>query len=212
MPKFPKIQPQEFKIFTRLNTPSKIQDFINKIPINFELQGDTCYSPLAVLRHNQAHCLEGALLAAAIFWYQGKKPLLLDLETTDADECHVVTLFKRGRCWGAVSKTNHAVLRYRDPIYKNIRELVMSYFNEYFLDSGRKTLRRYSKPFSLLRYGTDWLTAKKNLWEIHDALDKVPHFKILANTKAKYLRPADPIEIEAGKMLEWKEPRKNKKR
>ena len=212
MRKFPKNQAQEFKLFTRLNTPIKIQNFINKIPINFEKNGETCRSPLMVLKHNQAHCLEGALLAAAIFWYQGKKPLLLDLETTDADECHVVTLFKRGQRWGAVSKTNHAVLRYREPVYKTIRELVMSYFNEYFLDSGKKTLRRYSKPFGLLRYGHDWLTSEKPLWQIDKDLDHTPHFKILSGRDTKSLRRADPIEIKAGKILEWPKPKKNKKR
>ncbi len=195
---------EEFKIFKKLNSPQKIQDFINKIPINFECTGETCRSPLAVLKHNEAHCMEGALLAAAIFWYHGAKPLLMDLKTTDDDEDHVVALFKKGSYWGAISKTNHAVLRYRDPVYKTVRELAMSYFNEYFLYNGQKTLRSYSKPFNLSQYDKSWLTARRDLWNIVEVLDESPHFKIFEKGMVRRLRLADPLEIKAGKILEWK--------
>lgn len=197
-------QHKEFYVLKKLNTPQKIQDFINKIPINFEKSGDTLRSPLSALRRNEIHCFEGALLAATILWQNGEKPLILDLKTTNYDQSHVVALFKRKNLWGAISKTNHAVLRYRDPIYKNIRELSMSYFNEYFLNNGEKTLRSYSDPFDLSKLGADWLTSKKNLWEIDDMLDKHPHHKILEKSEERYLRLADKIEIESGKLIEWK--------
>ena len=198
MRRFPKSKLKEFEVFKKLNSPAKIQDFVDSIRINF---GETCRSPLMALRHKEAHCVEGAMLAAAILWHQGKKPLLLDLETTVDDDSHVVALFKRKNRWGAISKTNHAILRYRDPVYKTVRELAMSYFNEYFLDSGIKTLRNYSAPFSLLKYNEYWLTSKKSLRDIVKDLEKSEHFKILPNNGTRHLRLADPIELKAGKLL-----------
>ncbi|MDP3770429.1 MAG: hypothetical protein Q8R40_05855 [bacterium] len=201
---FPCHHIQEFKIFKKLNSPSKIQDFLDAMPINFEPHGDTCRSPLMALRYNSAHCMEGAQLAAAMFWYHNEKPLLVDLKTTDNDMSHVVTLFKRQGRWGAVSKTNHAVLRYRDPIYKTVRELVMSYFNEYFLDNGKKTLRSYSAPFSLLTHNPRWLTHTENSWDIAEQLDTSPHITILEKSMIRNLRAAHSLEIQAGKLTEWK--------
>lgn len=201
---FPKLKQKEFQILEKLNTPKKIQDFLEKIPINFEPEGETLHSPLAVLRENRSHCLEGALLAAACFWQNGERPLLLDLKTISKDDDHVVALFKRNGLWGALSKTNHAVLRYRDPVFKTVRELALSYFNEYFLDDGVKTLREYSAPFSLLGYDEEWLDSKENLWAIAEDLDASLHFKILDSKGARDLRLADKIEIEAGKIMEWK--------
>lgn len=203
MRKFPKEFLPEFKIFKKLDTPSKTQDFMNEIPINFEIGKRTCLSPLAVLKKNEAHCMEGALLAAAILWYNGRPPLLLNLRTTNDDYGHVLALFKEGSRWGAITKTNHAVLRYRDPVYISIRELAMSYWNEYFLDSGKKTMRSYSLPFNLLKYSDGWLISKKNLWKIFDDFMASRHIKILDKKTIRNLRPADPIEIKAGKLTEW---------
>ena len=194
---------REFKTFRRLNTPQKIQDFLNSIPINFEEKGETLMSPRRVLREKKAHCMEGALLAAAALWMNGEKPLLLDIKTTKDDMEHVVALFKKFGRWGAISKTNHVVLRYREPVYKSVRELAMSYFHEYFLDSGKKTMRSFSGPFDLRRFGKEWLTSEKNLWYISKALDKSPHEKILTPVMAKKLRKADLIEAKAGKLKEW---------
>lgn len=195
---------EEFRIFKDLDSPEKVQDFLNRVPQNFDAGRRTCRSPLAVLRRHKAHCMEGAMLAAAVFWYHGGKPLVLDLRTTARDDDHVVALFRHKGLWGAVSKTNHAVLRYRDPVYRSIRELVMSYFNEYFLDNGVKTLREHSAPFDLRRYGADWLVASKDLWNIPRDLDRSPHFNVLPSGGARKLRLADAIEIRAGKIVEWK--------
>lgn len=178
MRRFPFLDVPEFKIFKKLKSPPRVQDFLNSLSINFEPDGDTCRSPQSTLQHGTAHCFEGAVLAAAIFWYHDRTPLLLDLETTQKDESHVIAPFKEGKYWGAVSKTNHSVLRFRDPVYKTVRELAMSYFHEYFLDSGEKTLRRYSKePFNLLDFEDDWLTAEYPIWGVHDALVCAPHEK-----------------------------------
>lgn len=220
---FQDLTKEETKLFKKLNSPRKIQDFINALPANFEKNGETLMSPRRVLRENKAHCLEGAFLAAAVLWFHGQKPWLMDLKTTDYDFDHVVALFRSsagtvsqkagaisvpGR-WGAISKTNHAVLRYREPVYATLRELAMSYFHEYFLDNGFKTLRSYSKPFDLSKLSTlkvkplMWITAEEDLWEIANQLDDSPHFAILDKKMTASLRRADPIEIKAGKLTEW---------
>ncbi|MDO8598859.1 MAG: hypothetical protein Q7S02_02015, partial [bacterium] len=150
----------EVRVFKGLHRPWKIQDFVEELPMNWT---DAYLSPRRVLEERRASCMDGALLAAAALWINGERPLLLDLRTVQRDDDHVVALFQwRGR-WGAISKTNHAVLRYRDPIYRTVRELACSYFHEYFLDDGAKTLREYSRPFSLARFGHDWMTTSKDL-------------------------------------------------
>jgi hypothetical protein len=196
----------ELKIFRKLNTPRKIQDFLEEIPINFEKdKKDTCISPRRVLLEKKAHCIEGALFAAAALWLNGQKPYLLDLQAVDRDFDHVVTLFRRRGLWGAISKTNHAVLRYREPIFRTPRELAFSYFHEYFLDDGAKTLRNYSHPFNLTRFArSGWAVSEKNLWYIAEALDESPHYPILSKAAIAELRPADPLEIRAGKLTQWK--------
>lgn len=196
---------EELRIMRRLTSPAKIQDFLNTIPINFSKHGDTVYSPRRVLREHKAHCLEGALFAAATLWVHGEKPLLMDLRTIDGDYDHVVALFRDGKMWGAISKTNHIVLRYREPVYRSVRELAMSYFHEYFLDNGTKTMRSFSRPFDLSRgVRRDWVIAEDDLWDIESALDDSPHEEILTSRIIKKLRVADPIEIKAGKIVEWK--------
>ena len=204
----------EKKLFKKLNSPSKIQDFLETIPINFERKGETVYSPRQVLEKNKAHCMEGALFAAAVFQFHGQKPLLLHLKTTRNDFDHVVAPFKVKNHWGAISKTNHAALRYREPVYKNIRELVMSYFHEYFLNkTSQKTLRSYSELLDLNQFNSkNWITSEKDLWYIDRALDKISHHPILTKGMIKSLRPADPVEIKAGKITGWSKawPKKQK--
>lgn len=190
----------------KLSTPQKIQDFLDALPQNYEKGGETYLSPRRVLREQKAHCIEGALLAAVALWLQGEEPFILDLKTVDIeiDSDHVVALYKKNGYWGAISKTNHAVLRYRDPIYKTPRELALSYFHEYFLTTnGQKTLRSYSRPISLKRFGTDWVTAEDNLVHIAEALDNVPHFPLIPTGTEHHLRPASPVERTAGSIPEW---------
>lgn len=196
----------ELKLFRRLNSPIKVQDYLNSIPFNFEKNGDTCMSPRMVLKTKRAHCVEGALLAAATLEFHGHKPWLLDLRSTTKpwDYDHVIAVFKKGGYFGAISKTNHAVLRYREPIYKTVRELVMSFFHEYFLDNGKKTLREYSKLFDLSKLKINWHTSEKNLFEIPNYLDKAKHYKILSQKQIRNLRKADKIEIDAGKLVEYR--------
>ena len=188
----------------RLNTPAKIQDFLNSLKFNFENDGEKNTSVRLTLKRGKAQCFEGALVAAAALWANGKKPLLLDLKAIEPDAEHVVALFKEGEFWGAISKTNHTVLRYREPVYKSVRELAMSYFHEYFLSNGIKTMRSFSKPFDLSKLGTYWLTTEENLAPLAHKLDKSPHEKILSKSQIKRLRKADKVEIKAGKIEEYR--------
>lgn len=198
---------EEVRLFKKLNTPSKIQDYLNSISFNFEKKGQTCFSPREVIKNKSAHCAEGAMFAAAVLEFNGHEPLIMDLRSTTKpyDYDHVVAVYKKDRCFGAISKTNHAVLRYREPVYKTIRELVMSYFHEYFLDSGKKTLREYSDLLDLNKFNKlNWRTTTEHLFEIPAYLDDIKHYKILTTKQVKNLRLADTVEIEAGKIREYK--------
>lgn len=194
---------EENSLMKKLNTPAKIQDFLNSLEFNFELDGkQTLKSPLMVLRTKNAHCIEGAILAAYILSLHGYPPLILHLKTIKGDFDHVIALFKQNGLWGALSKTNHSVLRYREPVYRSVRELVMSYFHEYFLNDGRKTLIKYSRPLKLSIFEKGWEVEEDYLWGIDDELDRIKHYDIVPKNAVKFRR-ADKIEIEAGKVLEY---------
>ncbi|MES3005196.1 MAG: hypothetical protein V4690_03780 [Patescibacteria group bacterium] len=198
---------EEKDFLKKLNSPAKIQDYLNSIPFNFEKNGDTFMSPRRVVRDGTAHCMEGAMFAAAALEFHGYKPLVLDLRSVKKpfDYDHVLAVWKQDGHWGAISKTNHGVLRYREPVYKTIRELVMSFFHEYFLHSGEKTLREYSVPLNLNRFNKiEWRTSEEELWDIPGELDSIKHHSILSKKQIKNLRLADKIEIEIGKIVEFK--------
>lgn len=202
--RFPKLTAPELRPLRKLNTPRKIQDFLDEIPINLERKGETCTSPVVTLRRNTAHCMEGALVAALALWMHGQRPLILDLKTATGDVDHLVALFRKDGYWGGITKTNHAVLRYREPVYRDIRELAMSFFHEYFLHDGRKTLRSYStKPFDLSTWRGDWMTSEEDQWDLSHAIDTAPHTPILTRAQIAGLRRADDVEIRAGKLVEW---------
>ncbi len=190
-------------LLRKLNTPAKVQDFLNRLKFNFEKDGETLKSPVQVLRTGSAHCMEAALLGAYILSLHGYPPLVLHLEATEEDFDHVVAPFRQYGRFGALSKTNHAVLRYREPVYKSIRELVMSYFHEYFSNrNGRKTLRKYSKPLNLNAFDKDWISRGNNLWDVDRKLNSTRHYTIAPKSALKNLRKADKVEIQAGTITE----------
>ena len=196
---------KETLFFKKLDTPYKVQVFLDSIPFNFEKNGkDVIKSPLRVVRENNAHCIEGAILGSYILSLHKYKSYLLHLQTTKEDLDHVIVVFKDGMYWGALSKTNHSVLRYRDPVYKSIRELVMSYFHEYFLDNGCKTLRRYSDLLDLKIFEKGWEIQDFDLWAIDHELDKMKHYDIIPKTFTRKLSKASIIEREASKITQWK--------
>ncbi|OGG47448.1 hypothetical protein A3D66_02510 [Candidatus Kaiserbacteria bacterium RIFCSPHIGHO2_02_FULL_50_9] len=194
---------REWSILGKLSTPEKIQDFLDTLPINFEEHGETYMSVARTLNTKEAHCFEGALLAACCLWMQGEKPLLLDFKT-HRDEDHIVAPFKKGSYWGAISKTNHLVLRYRDPVFKTIRELAMSYFHEYFNAVGQKSLRSYAL-FSLLHYNPKkWISGERELFDVVEDIDSARHYPLLQKSAAGHLRKADPFVRRMSSITEWK--------
>jgi hypothetical protein len=200
----------ELKIFRALSTPAKIQDFLDRLPINFELEGETCMSPRRVLKERTAHCMEGAMLAALALRLLGHKPLVVDLKVTDEDDDHVIAVFKQKGFWGAISKTNHGTIRYRDPVYRTIRELVMSYFHEYTTPRGDKILRSFTRPLDLSRFDKrGWMTAEEDVWYVPHFIDDARHYPVITNAQVRTLRRADAMERKIGAVLEWK-PKKRR--
>jgi hypothetical protein len=163
-----------------------------------------------MLQARAAHCAEGALFAAAVMMFHRKPVWLVDLRARPTDHDHVVAVFRERGLWGAISKTNHSILRWRDPIYKSVRELAMSYAHEYCLPSGAKSLLAFSRPFSLARYApARWVTADDELHWLMDALDNSPHEDV-APKRVKQRRSAK-IEIEAQGLTEWERPRRGRR-
>ena len=204
------LSPAERSVFKKLNTPNRIQNYLEALPQNFSYKaGETHRSPRRLLKDKRAYCFEGAVFAAAALAYHGRKPLLMDLQTTDDDEDHVVALFKENGLWGAISQTNHPVLRWRDPVYKTVRELTMSYFHEYFLpQSGKKTLYAYSKPFDLSKYKPErWVTADKSLDWLAEDMDDSRHFPIAPKNSLRRARKASALERQASAFKEWEKPK-----
>ncbi len=198
----------EKDVFKKLTTPQKIQDHLDSLPVNFEMTGETYQSPRRILKTKTAHCFEGAVFAAAALCYHGEKPLLLDFQTLPIDIDHVVAPFRQNGYWGAISKTNHSIVRWRDPVYKTIRELAMSYFHEYLLWNGTKSLLAYSAPFDLSTYSPEkWIIAGEDLDEIAEALDNSRHFPTVPARNKKLLRKGSKVEIAAMKLVEWEEPK-----
>ena len=202
------LTPQELKVLKSLNTPIKIQNYLDHLPFNFEKKEPTHYSPRFVLINKKAHCIEGALLAAAALWVHGEPPVIMDLTAKPHDDDHVVALYRRGGYWGAISKTNHATIRFRDPVYKSPRELALSYFHEWFMNwgkhAGEKTLVSYCRPLNLSSLGESWVTTYEPLWYLDDKLNAQPHYKLVPRGNEKFIRRADPMELKAGRFVEWK--------
>ena len=162
--------------------------------------GSTVWSPRRVLRERTAHCLEGAIFAAAALRVLGFPPLLLDLEAVQ-DTDHVIAVYRVRRHWGAIAKSNFSGLRYREPVYRSLRELVMSYFEGYINLRGDRTLRAYSRPVSLARFDrvhSGWMVAEDDLWLIPEYLADAPHRPLLTPAMIGALSRADRRSLQAG--------------
>jgi len=195
---------REFATLRRLSSPGRIQAFLNAIPANHETGGETILSVREVLRQRRAHCIEGAFVAACAFWIHGDRPLVMHLDCAASDYPHVLALFRRGGAWGAVSKTNGAVLRFRDPVYRSLRELAMSYFHEYSDRRGRKTLRSHSAAFDLRRVDPAlWVTREVACGEVNSRLEGLRHYPLVSARQLRLLSPRDAFERKAAKMVEY---------
>jgi hypothetical protein len=180
--------PSELRALRALKSPAGIQRFLDDIP--YHLAG-TAWSPRTVLSEKTAHCLEGAIFAAAALRVLGFPPLIFDLEA-DQDTDHVLAIFKMRGHWGAIAKSNFAGCRYREPVYRTLRELALSYFNTYFNLRGERTLRRYSQPVDLARFDNrHWMTSDKAIWFVAEYLCDIPHRPLLTRGLEKHLTRVD---------------------
>jgi len=193
---------QESSILKRLNTPEKLQRYVDEdISYNKEKDGETCRSPRRVLRDMTGHCFEGGLLAVAALRVNGHPPLVVDLEADPTkDDDHILAVFKQNGGWGAIGKSNYAGLRFREPVYRTIRELALSYFEHYYNLKGEKTLRRYSQPLDLSRFDSmSWMTAEEDLWALNDAFLTIRHWPLLTSKMERSLTRVDRRLYAAGK-------------
>src|SRR2546426_3003677 len=178
----------ELRTLRALRTPGGIQRFLDDLPYNLAI---TSRSPRVVLHDRTASCLEGGIFAAAALRVLGFPPLIFDLEA-DQDTDHVIAIFKVRESWGAVAKSNFTGCRYREPVYRSLRELAMSYFNIYFNLRFERTLRRYSRSVNLARFDhLHWMTSEKPVWFIAEHLCEIPHISLLTPTMKRNLTRVD---------------------
>lgn len=191
----------ELRALRQLRTPELTARFLDEqIRYNKEPGGETCYSVRNVLKHGVAHCMEGALLAAAAFELQGRPALIWDLEAVRDDD-HVLAVYRENGAWGAVAKSNYSGIRHRAPVYRSLRELAMSYFEHYYNPAGEKTLRGYgARPVNLARFDgrVNWRTSEEDVWEIPEYLCEISHRPLLTPAAARRRYRMDRRLYEAG--------------
>lgn len=186
---------EEISLLKSLDRPEKIQGFLDsEVSYNKEM---TCRSPRRVLRDRLAHCAEGAFFAAAALRVHGVAPLIIDLEAVRDDD-HLLAVFREDGHWGAIGQSNYSGLRFREPVYRTLRELVMSYFPMYFNLAGENTLRTYSRPVNLTRFDAiDWMTTEEELWSICEYLCTIPHARLLTPRRERQRRFTDQRLFQA---------------
>jgi len=189
--------PAELRKLRSFKGPYGVQRFLDDMPYHL---ADTAWSPRRVLRERTSHCLEGAIFGAAALRVLGFPPLLLDFEAEN-DTDHVLAAFRVKEHWGAVAQSNYTGCRYREPVYRSLRELAMSYFNLYFNMRGERTLRNFSRPVNLARFDhLEWMTTEDPVWFIPNYLCDIHHFKLLRPGMVKRLHRVDQRLFQAETM------------
>jgi hypothetical protein len=185
----------EHRKLRSFKTPHGVQRALDQMDYHL---ATTCWSPRMVLRGQTGHCLEGAIFAAAALRVLGYPPLLIDLEA-ERDTDHVIAVFQERGHWGALAKSNYAGCRYREPVYRSLRELAMSYFDDYFNLLGERTLRTFSRPINLARFDhLGWMTAEKSVWYIPEHLCHIHHYPLLTPVQARNLHRLDRRSYQSG--------------
>jgi len=186
---------EEVRFLKTLKNPDRIQGFLDDIAYNPNYE---CRSPRWVIKKRSAHCFEGALFAAAALEFIGYPPLIVDMRAVNDDD-HVIAVFRENGYWGAVAKSNFTSLRFREPVYRSLRELVMSYFDFFFNIIGQKTLRSYSPPFNLSGFSSrSWETTDEDLEYIGDKIESLYHFPLLTDEMISKLSKASDSMLKAG--------------
>jgi hypothetical protein len=185
----------EMRLLKTLRTPADIQAFLDGIVYSAD---DFSRTPLRVLKDRQANCFDGAMFAAAAFQVNGSAPLLLDMRAVNDDD-HVIAVYRRHGCLGAVAKSNFVGLRFREPVYRTVRELVMSYFEDYYNTAREKTMRSYSRPLDVRSIkGIEWLSDEKAPDAIADQLDSMRHYPVMTRAMILGLNLTDERRCQAG--------------
>jgi hypothetical protein len=185
----------ELRKLRSLKTPHGIQRLLDHMPYHL---ADTAWSPRRVLRENTSHCFEGALFAAAALRANGHPALIIDLEA-EKDTDHVIAVYRIHNHWGALAKSNYTGCRYREPVYRTLRELALSYFDVYFNLRRERSLRTFSRPVNLARFDNQhWMTTDKPLWFIALHLFEVQHYRLLTPAMEKNLHRLDDRSFKAG--------------
>jgi hypothetical protein len=195
---------RELRALRAFRSPRGVQRALDAMPYHL---ASTAWSPRRVLQERTAHCLEGAIFAATALRVLGFPPLLLDLEAVQ-DTDHVIAVYRERGHWGAIAKSNFSGLGYREPVYRSLRELVMSYFEGYINLRGDRTLRAYSRPVDLSRFDRvhpGWMTAETDLWWVAERLVKIRHTPLLAPAQVRHLSRVNRRSLEAG-MVGYRAP------
>lgn len=186
---------EEREVFARLDSPASIQAFLDEIPYS---TAEIYRSPRSVLRDRQAHCFDGALFAAAALRRLGQPPLIIDM-LAERDDDHILALYKRDGLWGAVARSNFVGLRFREAIYRTLRELVLSYFEVYYNVAGEKNLRGYTLPLNLKAFDKyHWQVSDDHLESIAQRLDTIRRVSLITDRTALGLSPVDERSYTAG--------------
>jgi hypothetical protein len=190
------LAPAEAARLRRLSPPWRIQKFLDDL--DYDVRGEGCRSPRRVLRERKVQCMDAALFAAGALRVQGRRPLLLDLEAVFDDD-HVLALYRVSGLWGAIARSNYSGLRFREPLFRTVRDLALSYVEGYFNLRRQKTLRRYSRPFDLSRFDRiRWMTTDEDLWEIPNHLVGIRHYRLLTPQQERTLASVSRVVFEAG--------------
>jgi hypothetical protein len=190
-----KLQKELGRLMKPLSSPIKIQEYLDSIPYNTTKR---TLSPLLVMKELMAHCMDGGMFAASALRRLGYSPLIVDL-TADNDDDHIIAVFREGNCWGAIAKSNTTVLRFREPVYRSLRELAMSYFEVYYNLNSEKTLRGYSRAIDLSRFDNrNWETTDEDLEFIGDYTYKVRHYPLLTKKQIRALSKVPKYLYDAG--------------
>jgi len=191
----PGFTPAQMRRLRSFKDPHGIQKFLDAMPYHL---ADTAWSPRRVLEANTSHCLEGALFGAAALRMNGYPPLIIDLEA-EHDTDHVIAVYRTKGHWGAIAKSNYTGCRYREPVYRSLRELAMSYFEVYFNLRRERSLRTFSLPVSLSRFDRQkWMTTDQQLWFIAEYLFTIRHYPLLSPAMARRLHRLDDRSFRAG--------------
>ncbi len=186
------------QLFATFTIPKKIQEFLDGLEYSDE---ERYRCPLNVLKDRKAHCFDGAMFGAAALRNLGYPPLLVEIVPNEHDDDHILAVFRQKKYWGAVAKSNFVGLRYREPVYKTLRELIMSYFESYFNVEGERTMVGYSAPLNLQRFDKlNWLAIDEVMDTIGDALETGRKYRIVPTSILRNFSKLDARSVEAGLM------------